>query len=160
MECLGVLFLAKDAALHAVLGKGSVAAVLIALLHISITSAFSAPQAMFPIKYIEHQQPPETPPAVPWKENGPPSVAWRPELHRQGPLNSVYLSAGEFYQEELDLRIIGRGLDLIWARKYRSKSDQISAIGHGWTFSYDISIRKFGKGLRLRDGWGRNDFFR
>ena len=58
------------------------------------------------------------------------------------PTDPIYLFSGEFYQSVDDLRIKGRGPDFVWARKYRSKLEQKSAIGNGWDFSYNIFLKK------------------
>ncbi len=53
---------------------------------------------------------------------------------------SVYLYSGEFHHEAIDMRIRGRGLDFIWARKYRSRLGPISRMGQGWDSSYNMRI--------------------
>ncbi len=86
----------------------------------------------------------------------------------------VYLFSGEFYDDQTDLRIKGRGLDFIWSRKYRSKIGPSTAQGNGWDFSYNIFIRAVDQDLEVFDGnsradlyrlqsdgtWGRAEFFR
>jgi YD repeat-containing protein len=60
-----------------------------------------------------------------------------------GPVASddpVYLFSGEFYQSDVDLRIPGRGPDLVWARKYRSRLGSSTPLGNGWDFSYNIAL--------------------
>ena len=86
----------------------------------------------------------------------------------------VYLFSGEFYDNQTDFRIIGRGLDFIWSRKYRSKSGKNTAQGNGWDYSYNISIKAVDADIEVNDGnsrsdiyekqadgsWGRREFFR
>ena len=55
-------------------------------------------------------------------------------------LPSVYLFSGEFHHSAVDLRIKGRGLDLVWARKYRSQVPVNTAQGIGWDYSYNLYI--------------------
>jgi RHS repeat-associated protein len=69
----------------------------------------------------------------------------------------IYLHAGEFYEDVVDLRIKGRGFDFLWARKYRSRLGANTAQGNGWDFSYNVSIDKDGADLIQRDGNGRVD---
>ena len=104
------------------------------------------------------EQVPETPPAVPWARGGPPSLARRLHVNDVGPLRRVNLATGEVFEERVDLRIPGRGLDVVWARRYRSRRTHDSPLGHGWTHGYDVSVAKAGTGLELRC-WGRRDVF-
>src|SRR5262245_45865905 len=50
----------------------------------------------------------------------------------------VYLFTGEVVYAAADLHIRGRGLDFVWARKYRSQLGPSTAQGNGWDFSYNI----------------------
>lgn len=111
----------------------------------------------------------ETPPAAPCREGG--ACEGRPD---RGVANSVYFFNGEFYQSAVDLRIRGRGLDFMWARKYRSRHGPSTAMGHGWDFSYNIYLEASGADRILHDGntrgdlyalqpsgkWGRDEYFR
>ncbi|HKQ50400.1 MAG TPA: DUF6531 domain-containing protein [Phycisphaerae bacterium] len=86
----------------------------------------------------------------------------------------AYFFSGEVYQSATDLRIRGRGLDFIWARKYRSRNGPVSAMGHGWDYSYNSYLEAAGADRILHDGntradlyllqpngkWGRDEFFR
>ncbi len=72
---------------------------------------------------------------------------------------SVYLHSGELHLSAVDLRIPGRGLDFVWARKYRSRSGPSTAPGNGWDFSYDIRIVREGQNIRLFDGNTRSDLY-
>jgi YD repeat-containing protein len=72
---------------------------------------------------------------------------------------NVYLHSGEFHCSAIDLRIPGRGLDFVWARKYRSRLGPDTAQGIGWDFSYDIRIRQEGPAIRLFDGNTRSDLY-
>lgn len=52
----------------------------------------------------------------------------------------AYLFSGEFHESAVDLRIPGRGLDFVWARRYRSRVGATTAQGVGWDFSYNIHV--------------------
>ncbi|MEM7002647.1 MAG: DUF6531 domain-containing protein, partial [Pseudomonadota bacterium] len=71
----------------------------------------------------------------------------------------VYLFSGEFYSEQVDLRIKGRGLDFIWSRKYRSKIGKDTALGNGWDYGYNIFLEQDGSDLILNDGNSRRDVY-
>jgi YD repeat-containing protein len=101
-------------------------------------------------------EPAEAPHAAP----GVSGSVGQPALHRCGPMSSVYLFSGEAYQEEVDLHIKGRGIDFVWARKYRSKLGPDTEMGKGWDHSYNVRVRQSGKNLRLMDGNTRSDVFR
>ena len=76
------------------------------------------------------------------------------------PTDPVYLFSGEFYDSFIDLKIKGRGMDFIWARRYRSQHGPNTAIGNGWDFSYNIFLVKDGRGIRVCNGEGRQDLYR
>jgi hypothetical protein len=69
----------------------------------------------------------------------------------------IYFFSGEFYDSVEDLRIRGRGLAFVWARKYRSKIGPKSAQGNGWDFSYNVFISAAGDDILLCDGNSRAD---
>jgi YD repeat-containing protein len=97
------------------------------------------------------EAPPEAPPAEPGSARG---------CGVEDPVPNLYLHSGELYVTAVDLRIPGRGLDLVWARKYRSRLGPRTAQGNGWDFSYGIRIRQEGQALRLFDGNTRRDLYR
>jgi len=72
---------------------------------------------------------------------------------------TMHLASGEFHLSAVDLRIRGRGLDLVWARTYRSRSAEETALGWGWDYSYDIFVAAAGAQLMVGDGNGRRDLF-
>lgn len=92
----------------------------------------------------------------------------------QDVIASTYLATGEFYHTVVDMTIRGRGLDFIWARKYRSRFGPNTDMGNGWDFSYNIYLQLVGQQLLLHDGnsrqdlynlqpngkWAKNEFFR
>ncbi len=47
----------------------------------------------------------------------------------------VYLHSGDFTTAAVDLRIPGRGMDFVWARKYRSRIGPDTFQGTGWDYS-------------------------
>lgn len=67
----------------------------------------------------------------------------------------IHFACGEFYVNAEDMRIKGRGLDLVWARTYGSHTGPDSAQGQGWDFSYNISVAADGAAMVLSNGWGR-----
>ena len=71
----------------------------------------------------------------------------------------VYLHSGEFYEPVTDLRIVGREIDFIWSRKYRSVTGRPTAQGNGWDFSYNIFIRPEGDDFVVCDGNSREDLY-
>jgi RHS repeat-associated protein len=111
--------------------------------------------------------PPSNPPAGGPEPNCPKEEEDEPD-DTQDPVDPVYLFSGEFYHEETDLRIPGRGFDFVWARKYRGKLALNSAIGNSWDFSYNIKLTRDDCGqidpgdcpLILYDGNSRRDRYR
>jgi len=81
------------------------------------------------------------------------------ECEKKNPMDPVYMFSGEFYESVEDLRIMGRGMDFIWARKYRSQIGPNTAQGSGWDFSYNIFIEEEGESVRLGDGNTRNEVY-
>ncbi len=71
----------------------------------------------------------------------------------------VYLHSGEFYENMVDLRIAGRGMDFIWSRKYRSVTGRPTVQGNNWDYSYNIFIRAEGNDFLLCDGNSRADIY-
>jgi RHS repeat-associated protein len=67
------------------------------------------------------------------------------------------LFSGEAHYAVEDLRLRGRGPDLVWKRTYRSRLGPDTAQGRGWDFSYNINLTRLGSDLVLHDGQGRAD---
>jgi YD repeat-containing protein len=61
----------------------------------------------------------------------------RPTTRNSG---DVYLHSGEYFLEQVDLRIKGRGFDFVWKRKYRSREGRNTVMGWNWDFSYNIRV--------------------
>jgi len=97
--------------------------------------------------------PEDTPPASPCGET---RCADRPD---RGAILTTYLATGEFYHTAVDMRIRGRGLDFIWARKYRSRFGPNTEMGNGWDYSYNIYLQTVGPDLLLHDGNSRQDIY-
>lgn len=72
----------------------------------------------------------------------------------------LYLFSGEFHYQVEDLRVKGRGLDFVWARKYRSRLGPTTAQGNGWDYSYNIRLERWGQDLVVFDGNTRSDLYR
>jgi len=77
----------------------------------------------------------------------------------EGVGDPIYLFNGEFYEEVEDLRILGRGMDFVWARKYRGKTGPNTSQGNGWDCSYNIFIAQQGQDIVLCDGNTRADVY-
>ena len=52
--------------------------------------------------------------------------------------NPILLFSGEKFEQVVDLRIKGRGMDFVWQRTYGSKVGPNTAQGNGWDFSYNL----------------------
>ena len=97
----------------------------------------------------------EPPTHAPAEPCGCTSCASRPKS-----LARVHLFSGEFFETAEDLRIRGRGLDFVWARKYRSRIGPKTAQGNRWDFSYNIQVQATSDDtLKLFNGDGREDVF-
>lgn len=75
-------------------------------------------------------------------------------------LDPVNLFSGEFYESCTDLRVAGRGLDLVWSRKYRSQRGPTTELGNGWDWSYNVRLLQQGPDLVVCDGASRRDTYR
>ena len=75
------------------------------------------------------------------------------------PVNELF--SGEVQLQVTDMAIPGRGLDFIFARTYRSRTDAFSSgvMGSGWTHSCDIFATQTNGGVAVADGTGRNDIY-
>ena len=74
-----------------------------------------------------------------------------------GLTDPVALATGEFYENETDLVIKGRGFDFQWSRRYASKEGTLTNIGHGWDVNYNISVQRSGRLMKLRHGKSYED---
>ncbi|HPB56703.1 MAG TPA: DUF6531 domain-containing protein, partial [Candidatus Aminicenantes bacterium] len=73
----------------------------------------------------------------------------------------VYLHSGEFYLEETDLSLPGRGFDLLFTRTYESQSLYSGPLGWGWEHSYNRRLQFLPSGDILRfDGKGRRETYK
>jgi YD repeat-containing protein len=90
------------------------------------------------------------PPASPMTPRPDPSPA-------PGALHDINLHSGEFTMAVEDLRVRGRGLDFVWARRYRSRTGGNTAQGNGWDFSYNLWFERAGLDVVVHDGNGRAD---
>ncbi len=96
-------------------------------------------------------EPPEAP-------VGQPSACQADAREEIGP-PFVHLYSGEFHYEMEDLRIVGRGLDFIWSRRYRSRAWPGSAQGNNWDFWYNIRVERSGANFDVLDGHARRDTY-
>ncbi|MBW8040906.1 MAG: hypothetical protein FVQ85_13000 [Planctomycetes bacterium] len=97
-------------------------------------------------------------PTNPGCTHGPLTLSEPP--NSSSPAEGIHLFSGEFTTSVTDLRIIGRGLDFTWTRKYRSRIGPNTAMGNGWDFSYNINVGWCGTDLILRNGNTRKDKYR
>ena len=68
---------------------------------------------------------------------------------------SVYSHSGEFAPTLTDLRLPGRGIDLLFNRSYRSSlAGTIGDLGRGWSTSVGRHIESADKGVLYHDGTG------
>jgi YD repeat-containing protein len=96
------------------------------------------------------------------------------EYQEGGNNDGVVLASGEFRQRAVDLVIPGPGFDFAWTRTYRSRTGSMTGLGHGWDFSYNMSLDlqpdgtvQFCSGNGRCDtfypngtnGWSRDEFF-
>lgn len=106
------------------------------------------------------EEPPLLPPAAPCQCGADSCPVCDVERDPPNPLLGVALGSGEFRLAATDLRIRGRGLDVVWGRRYRSRVDvPDSALGIGWVHSYDIRATAVGPVMVVRDGNGRSDIY-
>lgn len=70
----------------------------------------------------------------------------------------IYTHTGEYFVQQTDLEIPGRGISWRHVRAYRSQIDHNGQQGRNWTFNYDRRLRPDGGGGLLHlDGTGRED---
>ncbi|MGD9168681.1 MAG: DUF6531 domain-containing protein, partial [Candidatus Thiodiazotropha sp.] len=69
--------------------------------------------------------------------------------------NPIHVVTGNKYQQEVDLIPLPGPLGLLFKRHYNSHSDYKGPLGHGWSHSYDLSLKQEGEGFRLRQSDGR-----
>jgi YD repeat-containing protein len=73
---------------------------------------------------------------------------------------SVYSHSGEFAPAVVDLRLPGRGIDLVFRRAYRSSlADAIAELGRGWNTNVARRIESVRGGLVYHDGTGSTHRF-
>ncbi len=106
------------------------------------------------------------PPVVPTMESPPDQPFAQPclcETQDQWGFRSqnseLCLGTGEFITRQTDLVVQGRGLDFVWARKYRSANGPDTLQGNGWDFSYNLFIEAASGGILVHDGNTRADLY-
>ena len=106
----------------------------------------------------------------PLKKDSTTTPAYDPPLPPRGPSTPVvpreeravccvYTHSGEQYATVVDMQIAGRGLDVVWARKYRSRYGPTTALGHGWDYAYNVYLENQYPDLVLHDGNTRADTY-
>lgn len=84
-------------------------------------------------------------------------MAFQPPPSRNASLIavSVYSHSGEFAPQVTDLRLAGRGVDLVFTRSYRSSlAGTIADLGRGWATNFSRRIESAGEGFHYHDGTG------
>ena len=77
-------------------------------------------------------------------------VGWMPASNGITPASTfagdpVNLVTGNFYHNEVDIKIKGRGgLPIVFARAYNSRNPQDGPLGFGWTHSFDARLKFYG----------------
>ncbi|MCC6322897.1 MAG: hypothetical protein IT438_15845, partial [Phycisphaerales bacterium] len=67
-------------------------------------------------------------------------------------VENVQLFSGEVIESATDMRTRGRGLDFIWARRYRSQLGASTAMGNGWDYSYNIFLERCAPNIKVHNG--------
>ncbi|MFO0974206.1 MAG: RHS repeat-associated core domain-containing protein [Phycisphaerae bacterium] len=101
----------------------------------------------------------QPPPQEPVCDRDCPNCGCGPTADGSDVSDPIHLFSGEFYRLEIDLQIVGRGIDFTWARTYRSRSDTSTALGHGWDFAYNLGVQADGADVTFLSGTGRADRF-
>ena len=103
------------------------------------------------------------PPAAPIDSSEMPSWADNPygKMGINGMESRVYNFSGESVVHAVDLRVRGRGMDFVLARKYRSRQQTLSPLSasNQWDFSYNVWVEQSGPDLVLHDGNTRSDLY-
>ncbi|MBV7332818.1 hypothetical protein KFU94_32240 [Chloroflexi bacterium TSY] len=74
-------------------------------------------------------------------------------------LDPVYLHNGEFFLEEEDLRIPGRGFDYVFQRTYKSQMLFDGRLGYNWMHNYAQHLVSNGTNILHVSGAGRRDLY-
>ena len=76
-------------------------------------------------------------------------------------LSSVYLHSGEFFIDEIDMMVPGRGFDFVFKRHYESQSIYSGVLGWGWDHNLNRRLVELYKGDVLYfDGSGRRERYK
>ncbi|TFG44122.1 MAG: hypothetical protein E4H48_00965, partial [Syntrophobacterales bacterium] len=72
--------------------------------------------------------------------------------------SAVYLHSGEFFNQETDLRIPGRGFDFVFSRKHEAQSVYSGPLGWNWDHAYNRRLLELPAGdILYFNGMGRRE---
>ncbi len=87
-----------------------------------------------------------------WEDEAPPTPAPSDDSQNQGPsgldgntaagLDPINVTTGNFYTQDQDLHLIGRGLNLDFVRTFNSRTEANAAFGYGWAHNYAIAVNE------------------
>jgi len=88
-----------------------------------------------------------------WEDDPPPPPpAPGEDSQNQGPsgydgntaagVDPINVTNGNFYTQDQDLYLAGRGLNIDFVRTYNSRTEANGAFGYGWAHSYAIAVRE------------------
>jgi RHS repeat-associated protein len=74
-------------------------------------------------------------------------------------IDPVSTAFGNFTLSNVDFKIKGRGLGLVFRRYYNSRDTYQGPVGYGWTHSYNVHITKNSNIVLVKYGDGREEFY-
>ncbi|MEO0898676.1 MAG: DUF6531 domain-containing protein [Bacteroidota bacterium] len=90
----------------------------------------------------------------------PESQARDPRYMTAHGLDPVNLATGAFVVGYQDLKVAGRGMDLVWRRFYNSRNTEYQRhLGRGWSHSYDIHLSLSQTEWKVHYGEGHEHLF-
>ncbi|WP_221392022.1 RHS repeat-associated core domain-containing protein [Dyadobacter sp. NIV53] len=88
---------------------------------------------------------------------GPPSRS-NPSAFVADPVNTA---TGNYFLQRTDFSLAGRGMPVVFMRTYNSQDTSSGPFGHGWTYSYNISLSQTADSLiTIRHTSGETEYYR